>query len=156
MICKTSCLIAIMFITGNIFFTLNIEKYSIIKDYLKVLNSDQITRYRKIVEERKQISLHGYLIGLVCSLCIILINYYYLKQKFNNISILCLTGATTFIIHYFYYILSPKSDWMLNHLTNTKQNKHWLKVYRTMQYTYHSGMLIGIASVMLLSYSFKC
>ena len=51
MICRTSCLIAIMFIIGNIYFTLNIEKYSIIKDYLKVLNSDQIARYRKIVEE---------------------------------------------------------------------------------------------------------
>ena len=68
---------------------------------------------------------------------------------------LCVVGAITFITHYFYYILSPKSDWMILHLKENQMND-WLNVYKTMQYKYHTGFVIGIISVMILSNSFKC
>ena len=53
-------------------------------------------------------------------------------------------AATAAFIHYMYYTLSPKSDYMLNHLTTSKQNKAWLEMYKHMKFKYHSGFLFGI------------
>jgi hypothetical protein len=55
-------------------------------------------------------------------------------------------AAVTFTVNYFYYILSPKTDWMVLNLSKD-ETRAWLKVYKTMQYNYHIGMVLGILSV---------
>ena len=39
----------------------------------------------------------------------------------------CITAAVTFTVNYFYYILSPKSDWMVVHLNTQGQKQACLE-----------------------------
>jgi hypothetical protein len=71
----------------------------------------------------------------------------------NTTSLVCTVVATAFITNYFYYMLSPKSDWMLNHMNNKEEIKAWLLMYREMQFNYHMGLVLGIISAGLLTMS---
>jgi hypothetical protein len=106
---------------------------------------------------RLSISLQGYGLGLLLSLIFVVWNYR--RPSGKNLStntVVCISGTITFLTHYFYYILSPKSDWMLNHLKTREQNKAWLKIYRTMSWNYHISMLFGVLSALVLGRIFKC
>jgi hypothetical protein len=153
MICLKSCAVGLVFIFATIFMTLIIDKQKIFKDYVNSLNKEQLNKYNNIVNERKNISLNGYLLGLLLSLVFIVFNYN--LKKINKGLVICLTSSIMFLTHYFYYILSPKTDWMVLHLDD-KQRIEWLKVYRTMQFSYHYSLLIGVLSVMIISSAFKC
>jgi len=153
MICLKSCAVGLVFIFATIFMTLIIDKQKIFKDYVNLLNKEQLNKYNNIVNERKNISLNGYLLGLLLSLVFIVFNYN--LKKINKGLVICLTSSIMFLTHYFYYILSPKTDWMVLHLDD-KQRIEWLKVYRTMQFSYHYSLLIGVLSVMIISSAFKC
>lgn len=153
MICLKSCAVGLVFIFATIFMTLIIDKQKIFKDYVNSLNKEQLDKYNNIVNERKNISLNGYLLGLLLSLVFIVFNYN--LKKINKGLVICLTSSIMFLTHYFYYILSPKTDWMVLHLDD-KQRIEWLKVYRTMQFSYHYSLLIGVLSVMIISSAFKC
>jgi len=153
MICLKSCAVGLVFIFATIFMTLIIDKQKIFKDYVNSLNKEQLNKYNNIVNERKNISLNGYLLGLLLSLVFIVFNYN--LKKISKGLVICLTSSIMFLTHYFYYILSPKTDWMVLHLDD-KQRIEWLKVYRTMQFSYHYSLLIGVLSVMIISSAFKC
>jgi len=85
--------------------------------------------------------------------------------------LLCNVAAITLTTNYFYYMLSPKSDWMVLHFNNNNNNNNnhsdaanedaanedaanWLRVYRGMQVNYHVGLVLGIAGTVLLSNAF--
>tara|TARA_B110000444_G_C18360789_1_gene375886 strand:+ start:44 stop:505 length:462 start_codon:yes stop_codon:yes gene_type:complete len=153
MISKISCIISLVFIISTLYFNFSLNKYSVIKDYQDTLNEEQLKIYNKIANERLEISVRGYLLGLSISLLVIVINYN--VYKVNKNPVVCLVGMITFLVHYFYYNLAPKSDWMLLHV-DKEQNKDWLKMYKTMKRNYHISFVVGIISVMLLANSFKC
>jgi hypothetical protein len=153
MICNISCVISIIFIIANLYFNYSVYDNKVMDKYEKTLNEKQLIVYKKIVQERLTISIYGYIIGLILSIFIIIINYKY--YKINKKIIICLVGSITFIVHYFYYTLSPKSDWMLLHIEK-EQNKDWLNMYNTMKKNYHFSFVVGIISVMLLANSFRC
>ena len=62
---------------------------------------------------------------------------------------LCTIVAITFVVSYFYYILHPKSDWMVKHLHSKDQRDAWLQVYRHMQVQCHVGFVLGIIAVFI-------
>lgn len=124
------------------------------KNFKNLLNPLQLKKYKNITNERLNIYYIGYLIGFCISFLFILFNKYYLNKKLSNISIASITGGITFLTSYFYYILSKKSDYMILHLNSIDQKKEWLKIYKTMQFNYHFGLVLGIISVMLMSISF--
>jgi uncharacterized protein YacL len=132
------------------------KKSEIVKHYKEKLPSDLQKRYENISEERKKISIHGYILGLVFSLFIIFYNVKLKGQRLNTISLVCTVMATCFLTNYFYYMLSPKSDWMLNHINNPEQVKGWLLMYREMSYNYHAGLALGIIGVGILAFAFRC
>ena len=74
----------------------------------------------------------------------------------SNQTKVCVTIVVTFVTNYFYYILSPKSDWMLYHINSSEQIKSWLTMYREMQYNYHLGIVFGIVGAGILGYAFRC
>ena len=74
----------------------------------------------------------------------------------NSSSLVCAVMATCFLTNYFYYILSPKSDWMLNHINDKDQVKAWLQMYREMSFNYHAGLVLGILAVGILAFAFRC
>lgn len=154
MICKTSCAVAIVFLMGTLY-TSYCKGDGLIKPYLDTLNENQKEKYEKIAEERKRISMKGYLLGFAISLFLIVYNYVS-RKKISGSAMICLAVSTTLVVNYLYYILSPKSDWMVNHLETPEQKAAWLKVYRTMQFKWHAGLALGLIAVGFTAAAFKC
>ena len=150
MVCCISCVISCIFLIGMIYFYNATDKSDIVNQYKATLPIDLQQRYEEITNERRKISYQGYGLGLLLSFVII-----YLSRKMNTISLVCTVMATSFLTNYFYYMLSPKSDWMLNHL-NEDQAKTWLLMYRSMSYNYHLGIVLGIIAVGIFAFAFRC
>jgi hypothetical protein len=126
----------------------------VVLNYKKQLSPAQLPIYERIAAERQRISIQGYILGFILSLLLIFFNS---KQKtFRAHSLVCLVVMTCFFTNYFYYMLSPKTDWLLNHMESPTQTQAWLKMYRAMQYHYHAGLVLGIVGVGVLAYAFKC
>ena len=156
MVCAFSCMISAIFIIGMIYFYNLTDKSDIVKHYKSSLSSDLQKRYEKITKERSNISYQGYILGVIFSLGIIFYNLKIKHLKMNTISLVCTVVATAFITNYFYYMLSPKSVWMLNYMSNQEEVKSWLLMYREMQYNYHMGLVLGIIAVGILGFAFRC
>jgi len=116
MVCSVSCAISFIFIIGMIYFYNATSKSEVVMHYNKGLPSDLQALYDKISRERMMISYQGYILGFVISLFIIFYNVYFKSKKLNTLSLVCIVVATSFLTNYFYYILHPKQDWMLNHI----------------------------------------
>lgn len=149
--CCISCAISCIFLIGMIYFYNATDKSEIVKKYKASLPLDLQHRYEEITAERRKISYQGYSLGLLLSLMIL-----YNRRKMNTISLVCTVMATCFLTNYFYYMLSPKSDWMLNHTTNQDQVHAWLLMYRAMSYNYHLGIVLGIIAVGMFAFAFRC
>jgi hypothetical protein len=156
MACTISCIISAIFIIGMIYFYNMTDKSEIVKHYKSSLSSDLQNKYDKISKERLMISYQGYALGVILSLGIIFYNYKIKGVKLGNTALVCTVIATAFLTNYFYYILHPKSDWMLNYLQNKEEIKAWLQMYREMQYNYHMGLTLGIIAVGVLAFAFRC
>jgi uncharacterized membrane protein YkgB len=154
MACPISCSISAVFIIGMIYFYYITDKSAIVKEYKSKLPTDLQKRYENISKERMMISYYGYFYGFILSLFLIFYNLKIKKEKVNTWAIVCLVMASCFLTNYFYYMLSPKSDWMLNHTNNSEQVKAWLQMYREMQYNYHMGIVLGIIGVGALTLAF--
>jgi uncharacterized protein YacL len=156
MVCSISCSISAIFIIAMIYFYNMTDKSKIVKHYKEKLPRDLQNLYDKLSRERMMISYQGYILGFIISLFIIFYNYFYKIKKLSTVSMVCIVLATSFLTNYFYYILHPKSDWMLNHINNSEQTKAWLIMYREMQFNYHMGLVIGILGVGILAFAFRC
>jgi hypothetical protein len=127
------------------------DKSNIVNQYKGTLSPDLQKKYEEITDERRRISYQGYGLGLLLSFVVI-----YFSRKMNTIALVCTVMATCFLTNYFYYMLSPKSDWMLNHTTNQNDVHAWLLMYRAMSYNYHLGIVFGILAVGMFAFAFRC
>ena len=149
--CSISCAISCVFIIGMIYFYNATDKSEIVKQYKATLPDDLQKKYEEITSERRNISYQGYGLGLLLSFVIL-----YHRRKMNTISLVCTVMSTCFLTNYFYYMLSPKSDWMLNHVTDKDQVHTWLMMYRAMSFNYHLGIVFGIIAVGIFAFAFRC
>ena len=156
MACTLSCMISTIFIIGMIYFYNKTDKSEIVRHYKEKLPFDLQKRYEKIAKERMIISYYGYILGFILSLLLIFYNLKIKGQKMNTFSLVCTVMATCFLTNYFYYMLTPKSDWMLNHMNSPEQVKAWLQMYREMSYNYHMGIALGIIAVGIMAFAFRC
>lgn len=155
MACSTSCMIAAVFVIGMVYFYNMTGKSEIVKNYKDKLPKDLQKRYDMITKERKMLSYKGYALGVALSICLIIYNTQFLSQKMSTSAMVCLVIATSFLTNYFYYILSPKTDFMLNHIDDQEQAKNWLRMYREMSYNYHAGLALGIVAVGIFAFAFR-
>jgi len=156
MACAVSCMISVIFVIGMIYFYNLTDKSTIVKHYKSSLSSDLQRRYEKISEERTNISYQGYVLGVILSLGIIFYNIKIKRSSMSTAALVCTVLATAFVTNYFYYILSPKSDWILDHITNKEEVKAWLLMYKEMQFNYHMGLVLGIIAVGIFAFAFRC
>jgi uncharacterized protein YacL len=154
--CSVTCSISAVFIIGMIYFYNSTSKSEIVKTYKEQLPPKLQILYEKLSVERMHISLYGYVLGLIVSLFIIFYNIKFKRTGLGNLSLVCLVTTTCFLTNYFYYILSPKSDWMLNHINNQRVAKLWTQMYREMQFNYHMGIVLGILAVGIFAFAFRC
>lgn len=156
MACNISCMISAIFIIGMIYFYNVTDKSKIIKYYKNSLPNNLQKRYETISKERRTISYYGYCIGLIFSLFIIFYNLKIKGNKMDTTTLVCTVMTICFLTNYFYYMLSSKSDWMLNHINSPEQVKAWLQIYKEMSYNYHMGLVLGIIGVGILAFAFRC
>ena len=154
--CSVTCLVATAVIIAMIYFQNATTKSKIVQEYKKQLPSNLQNLYEKIAAERMRLNYYGYALGLILSLIIILYNYNSKRNKLTTTSLVCLVIVVSFFTNYFYYILSPKSTYMLEHINSPEQTKAWLAMYKEMQYNYHFGMVVGIIGIGVLAFAFRC
>jgi hypothetical protein len=131
----------------------SIDKNEIKNNFINKLDDNQKNIYKNIVEERRNIYFMGYGIGFIISLFLIYFKSYF-NIKINKNSVICFILGITFLTTYFFYILYPKSNYMILHLKNENQIKEWLKVYKTMQWNYHFGLVLGLISILFIGKAF--
>ena len=147
MVCGISCSIAIVLLVANLYVTFSADKTHFKDEFYKTLSEEQINRYEKIIKERRDIYLQGYALGLVLAALFV----FTMTKKMNNMSTLCIVGAITLVTNYLYYMLSPKSDYMVLHLNKEEQRKELIELNRKMQVKYHVGLALGIVAAMVMT-----
>ena len=158
-ICRTNCAIATVFLISMIYKMFSVDKSELMTNFNQTLNSALQNKYKDIVLERRNIYLKGYAIGFAVALAFVYYQYTTaIKSKRKTMPIpqvpfLCTIAAITFTFNYFYYIMHPKSDWMVLHLKTPQQRDAWQKVYRHMQMQCHIGFALGIVAVVLYANS---
>lgn len=159
MCCYYTCMLAFVFIFGMIYFHNATTKSGVVELYRAQLTPNLRQLYEKISKERLYINYYGYTLGLAIALIVIFYNISLSDKnsnKLSNVSLVCLTIVIAFSTNYFFYILYPKSDWMLKHINSPEQTKAWLQMYRSMQYNYHMGLVLGLIAVGLIAFAFRC
>lgn len=156
MFCKITCFVSVIFLIANIFVMINVDKDKLKQNFIKLLNYNQKKLYENLINERRNIYFQGYILGLILSF----IYLYYIKQflnkRLNNFMMICSVGFIVFITNYFYYILTKKSTYIIEHLNNKEQIQAWLQIYKTMQFRYHFGLLLGIIASMIFAAANRC
>jgi len=161
MVCGITCSIGVMFLIANLYVTFSADKINQKKDFYNTLSKDKIEKYESIIKERREIYLKGYGLGLFLAFILLFLYENMSGGGGNNnnkkgINKVCFVGGITLLVNYFYYMLSPKTDYMILHLNEEKQRKEWLNINKTMQFKYHIGLLLGILAAMILAYAVKC
>lgn len=148
--CYPICVIAAGLIGSQVPFFFHTKAEILQHQFMNSLDEKQKLIYQNIVEERLRIFLTGSLIGLLLGLSYL---WYAMKNKIHTGMRICIAFTILIGIPYLYYSLTPKSDWMLLHLTSQQQNADWLDVYRFMKRKCHMGFLLGVVGYLLLCYS---
>lgn len=141
--CVTSCYLAMVFLFSMLYMTLMVDKS---KTLVNVLSKEQLELYKKIVVERRNHMIVGYLLGLSLSTIVIMTT----KEKYLQV---CYAIIITYLVSYFYYTLMPKTDYMLIHLETEEKRRAWLNVYLRMKNNYHLSFVLGIIFVAFASHS---
>jgi MFS family permease len=154
--CSITCIFSAVFVVAMIFMTNWMTTNQTTLKYQNQLPEHLQQTYMSIVKERTQIFYTGYALGLFLALFVIFYNMKIKQQKMNWPSMVCLTVFIAFLTNYFYYVLSPKTKWMLNSIDTPEQTKAWFEMYRTMQVYYHGSLVLGIIAIGLVAFAFRC
>lgn len=139
--CFTSALVGIALLGGSLA-TLTVTK-SEHEKLQKILSPELADRYANILKERRNQYIQGLILGMIVGGMIIYLYQWKVVQGFHKV---VLFFAVTLFVAMIYYLLMPKSDYMLKHLQTNEQNRAWLDVYKTMQSRYILGMILGAAA----------
>jgi hypothetical protein len=127
---------------GASFYTMTVSRKQH-DELTKLFSEDLVNKYEKIVKERSYHYIQGIVIGIVASYLIL--QRMNIANTFHRNSIFFGISLTVGVV---YYMLMPKSDFMLNHLRTDEQKKAWVNVYQTMKQRYFFGFVLGaLASI---------
>ena len=109
--------------------------------FSSLLNKEQQKVYKNITEERLNIFLQGFVLGLIIALV-------YLRTLTDiNQPVYCIFVAIVLATTYIHYLIMPKSTYMLEHVDTPEQAKAWLEIYKVMKFRCHIGMLFGVLAL---------
>ena len=159
MVCYGSCMFASVFLIANVYTMMSCSNDNNKLEFKNTLTKEQQVLYEKIINERKNIYYGGFILGIILSVFAVYFGEKYLffidkKTKISNIPKICMIASITFITNYLFYILYPKTDYMLLHLNDKTQIQGWLAIYKKMQFKFHLGFVLGIIAVTIFAYSY--
>jgi hypothetical protein len=122
--------------------TITEKQHNVLRDVLSD-NLDKI--YEQIIIERRNHYIFGLILGGI--LAYILLNIVKIGNRFHKVSLFIAITLMTSVV---FYLLMPKSDYMLKHLKTQEENEAWLSIYKTMKQRYLIGIILGaLASIPL-------
>ena len=150
MVCGTTCFLGAAFVGSMLFCMISTKDAKVFKDFEGLLDANQVKNYKSVANERLNIYLQGFFIGLV--LAVVSLNFLRQLKKMPTGNKVCLFIVIALGFNYLYYILTPKSQYMLESLNSPEQVKAWLRIYRHMQMRVYSGVALGLVGYLLLAY----
>ena len=157
MVCYGSCMFASVFLIANIYTMFSCSNDNNKQEFKNTLTQQQQVLYEKIIQERKKIYYGGFLLGIVLSFLAVYFGNKFLFSRNSKSAALpkiCMIASITFVTNYLFYILYPKTDYMLLHLNDKTQIQGWLTIYKKMQFKFHLGFVLGIIAVIVYAYGF--
>ena len=154
MVCTTSCIVAGAFIISSIFLCLRVDKQALKDPLFQLLSDENKQRYINIANERKDIYFKGFGLGFIISVIALFVLNKNKMFKVTKLTNICFVLAVSYCVNYFFYILHPKTDYMITHLKSKEERAAWLNIYKTMQFNYHLGFAIGLTGMMFIGNSF--
>lgn len=103
--------------------------------------------YSLIVKERTMIYFKGLVLGVLVSMI-----YLYLSKGLVA-SNLCTIIAITLMVSTFFYLLSPKKNYMVQHMTSIEQVRKWNIIGKKMKRSHNVGFLFGLVLYILIIFS---
>ena len=144
--CLSFCLIGAALLGSMIMTMLVSKKSKPFVTFMSLLDDNQQQIYKSVIRERTNIYVQGLVIGVALAL---LITYHTGFKKVGNI---CLFIAVSLGFNWIYYLLYPKTTYMLNHLSSSEQVKAWLAIYKEMKFRSYSGLILGVVGYLLIAY----
>ena len=102
--------------------------------------------YEDIHKERLTIYIQGLILGTL--LAIVATQ----KSGFTKNINTCLFVSIALGVNWMFYLLYPKSTYMLEHLKTPKQTKAWLAIYKEMKLRCLIGLILGALGNILLGF----
>lgn len=143
------CLLGSGFLMASVYTMVGKEKSSAIAQFQESLSSGQKQIYQEIREERAKLYFRGLALGTVLGAAYLYFNRGGLGAIASSCIFTCIVMGTMTL----FYRLSPKSTWMVEHLTTTNQIQLWNAVYKEMQTKYYLGFLMGLVGYVLIGYA---
>jgi hypothetical protein len=146
MVCSTSCLVAVVFALSTVLFPLLLDK-AFVKGYKNELPVAAQKALKVATAERSVLAFQGLVLGLIFGAILVL-----LSGKMARMASVCVLAASAFVIQFLYYMLSPKSTWVVKHLHTPEEREGWVRMYRHYQKAYYGSLALGVAAAGLLGY----
>jgi hypothetical protein len=145
------CAIGVAFLVAMVVVCFSCDIVEQNKTFYDSLTPQQQQIYQTIKKERLRIFLQASIAGLIIGLAVLYVMSVNNIEKVNKIGAGCILLATAFATQYFWYMIAPKSDWMVLHLTQS-QIPTWQQLYTSYQRRYHVALVIGLVGYFLLGY----
>ena len=139
-----SCTIAAGLFGSMLYLNFHPGKNEVLNDFLNTLNEGQKILYMKIKKERANIYFQSLIISL-------LLGFLYLNNSKKSGIRTCIFTSIVLGLNIIFYILWPKSTYMIKHLENESQKNAWLSVYKFMQFNHYFGMVLGGAAYIIVA-----
>jgi hypothetical protein len=147
MVCYISCSIAIGFIVASLMTMMaRNDNFLALRESV---DEDDRKKIDKIVKERMLLYVRGSLLGIIIAVVFL----FWAKDSFAKYTTICTFIIIMFVVQIGVYTMSPKRDFILNHLKTPEQNKLWLEVYKDMKKRYHLGFIMGLLGYGVLCYA---
>ena len=138
------CFIAFALLGSMIFMLFNTDKNDTTMYFLSLLNPEQQQIYKNITQERMNIYMQGFVLGIILGII-------YLKTTTDRKApTYCIFAAIVLGVTYIHYTIMPKSTYMLDYLENQEQARAWLQIYKIMKKRCYTGMILGIVALPLV------
>ncbi len=150
MVCSTSLILAFGLLGASVATSLSSRSLALKSEFARTLSDDQRRAYIEIIDERMTLYMQGLAVGLIAGA--LYITMLPPAQRTASPAVLGAFALITLGVQYLYYMLSPKTKWMLNIVKTEEQTKKWLEIYRYMSTRWFSGMAMGLAGALVGCY----
>jgi hypothetical protein len=107
--------------------------------FIASLDSNQLTTYKAIVEQRQKLYVYGLLLGIVLATMLFILTGFNMHPVLSG----CLYAFIILVTQYAFYLYSPKLPAMKDNLTSDAQLKLWSDVYLRMRKRLYAGIILG-------------